>query len=125
MSSNGKHRPLKRDDHLRQLILELEASNDHLRKVLLRQKRALVTARRFQKGDMTVASILENGAPEMRVEVTDAMTAFERARHMVRLALVAVLGEDHETSTAEIGRSLGISRQLASRLAHEAELANL
>jgi len=124
MSSNGKHPPLRRDDRLRQLISELESSNDHLRKVLVRQKRALVTARRFENGDMTAATVLDGGAPEMRVELTDAMSSFERARHRVRVALVALLGQDHETSTAEIGRSLGISRQLASRLAQEAELAN-
>jgi hypothetical protein len=103
-------------------ISELEESNDELREKLLHHKRALrAAAQRVKSGELTPEAIRSGGAPEIRVDLTDALAEFERARHQVRLALFAFLGLEQDTSTAEIGRSLGFSRQLASRLAQEAK----
>jgi hypothetical protein len=60
------------------------------------------------------------GALGMRQEITDELGAFETARHAVRVALFALAGEQG-TSISDVGRALGISRQLASRLAAEAK----
>jgi len=101
-------------------ISELEESNDELREKLLLHKRALrEAARGVESGNLTPDAVRSGGAPAMRVDLTDALAEFERARHQVRLALFAFMGLEQDTSTAEIGRSLGISRQLASRLAQE------
>jgi hypothetical protein len=111
----------ERAKELVRLITELETSNDALRKELLRHKRKLAaSARRVETGELTAESILAGGAPEMRMDLTVALDDFEKARHQVRVALFGLLGIEHDTSQTEIGRSLGISRQLASRLAQEA-----
>jgi hypothetical protein len=54
--------------------------------------------------------------------VTDAVDALEAARHRVRLAMFS-LAASQETSASELGRQLGVSRQLAARLAQEADKA--
>jgi len=103
-------------------MAELDEANDNLREALLHHKAAMASARVVQgTGEVTAAAILTGGAAELREELTQALTEFDKARHLVRVALFAVLGAD--TSASEIGRSLGISRQLASRLAQEAEAA--
>jgi len=67
----------------------------------------------------TLASALEAlQGPIRRRTVTEAMASFEAARHEVRLAMFA-LGRENGTSMSELGRQLGISRQLAARLARE------
>jgi hypothetical protein len=52
--------------------------------------------------------------------VTEAIQEFEAARHQLRLALFS-LGKEEGASISEVGRVLGISRQLASRLAGESD----
>ncbi len=54
-----------------------------------------------------------------RRTVSDAMAAFEAARHRLRLALVAV-AVSNGYSTAQIGEAFAFSRQLASRYVIEA-----
>ena len=108
-------------DRLVHLIAVLETANDHLRSELLRHQASLAdAAKRVRSGELTAESIIAGGAPEIRVNLTDALDDFERARHQVRVALFAFLAIEQDTSQSEICRSLGISRQLASRLAHEA-----
>jgi hypothetical protein len=105
---------------------ELAESNDHLCKELNRHKEALAdAAKRLESGELTAESIRTGGAPEMRMDLTESLAEFEAARHRVRVALFALLGVEQQTSQSEIGRSLGISRQLASRLAQEAEKTQL
>jgi len=58
--------------------------------------------------------------PEFRQRVTDMMKEFDVTRHQLRVAFFAV-GKDEGASGSELGRALGISRQLASRIAAEAE----
>lgn len=101
-------------------IAALGKANDHLRVVLLRHKKALaLNVKRIDSGGWTVAAT-KAGAPVIRSELTDAMDDFERARHDVRLAFFA-LGAEQGKSMSEMGRALGVSRQLASRLAAEAK----
>jgi len=61
-------------------------------------------------------------ADRWRAAVTDAIKGFEVTRHRVRLDLVG-MSLDEGMSIAEIARSWGVSRQLASRWAHEALVA--
>jgi len=77
-------------------------------------------ARRLEAGDPAVPTVRGIAAPTLRQDLTQAIEDFETARHRLRLALFA-LGKEEGASISEIGRVLGISRQLASRLAGEAD----
>jgi hypothetical protein len=52
-------------------------------------------------------------------DVTTVLEDLGRARHRVRVSLF-VLAEEEGMSASEVARQLGVSRQLASRLAKEA-----
>ncbi len=67
-----------------------------------------------------VTEALAAGRPaETRHGLTMALDTFEQLRRRSRLALIAV-ALDQGTSINDISRTWGISRQLASRYAHEA-----
>jgi len=74
-----------------------------------------------QSGRLHIEGLVTGGAATMREELTTALDEFEVARHAVRLALFRVLGGDQGATISDIARSLGISRQLASRLSQESE----
>jgi hypothetical protein len=75
---------------------------------------------RVERGDEMVDAIVGVNGATVRPEVTEAMDAFEVARHQVRVAMVAAALEQGATAS-EVGRALGISRQLAARLASEVD----
>lgn len=52
--------------------------------------------------------------------MTSAIEEFEAARHTVRLGLIAVAQEEG-SNLSDVARTLGVSRQLTSRLALEAK----
>ncbi len=69
---------------------------------------------------MPIGAVLPSvRADSWRSALTGAMKAFESTRHQARLALVAMSVEEG-TSIADIARSWGVSRQLASRWVQEA-----
>jgi len=76
-------------------------------------------AKRLENGHPAVSAGDGIGAPGHRQKVTEAIELFEASRHQLRLALFAVSLEEG-ASISEVGRVLGISRQLASRIAAEA-----
>jgi hypothetical protein len=87
--------------------------------------------RNYSKANLSVATLVDQGAnlvaaledfdgPVRRGKVTDVLKEFEAARHRVRLAMFA-LAKEQGSSSSDLARALGISRQLASRLASEAE----
>jgi len=102
-------------------LSELNEVAEHLHTVL----------RRYSKASASVATLVDQGThlvpaleslhgPVRRSEVTEALEEFEAARHRVRLAMFA-LAKEQGSSFSDVARALGISRQLASRLAAEAE----
>jgi len=104
---------------------DLEEAAEHVRTVL----------RRYNKASASVATLVDQGVhlvpaleslqgPVQRGEVTKALEEFEAARHRVRLAMFA-LAKEQGSSFSDVARALGISRQLASRLAAEAAGADL
>jgi hypothetical protein len=101
-------------------IEELVDCSTLLRQTLQRYERAMTKiAGHLERGEPGVSAARGTGIPTQRRQVTEAIEEFEAARHQLRLALFA-LGREEGASIAEIGRTLGISRQLASRLAGEA-----
>jgi hypothetical protein len=80
-------------------------------------------ARRLKVGledGMSAAELLAvTRTAEIRRQLTDTLVELGFIRHRMRLELVALcLAEG--ASISDVGRLLGISRQLAQRLAHEA-----
>jgi len=100
---------------------ELVDATEALRRVLLHYE--AVTAdliARVERGDEMVDAIVGVNGATKRTEVTEAIDAFEAARHRVRVAMVAA-ALDQGASASEVARALGFSRQLASRLVAEIE----
>jgi uncharacterized Fe-S center protein len=75
---------------------------------------------RIERGDPMVEAIQGVKGATVRPVVTEAMEVFEAARHRARVAMLALALEQGATQS-EVGRALGISRQLAARLAAEVE----
>ena len=105
-------------------ISALIEMSEELRQTLTRYKRAnRLLATRVGGGEMVLDAFDALGTPMRRHrELTEVMDEFEAARHRVRLSLFA-LAESEGASKSEVARRLGISRQLASRLAVEARQA--
>ena len=105
------------------LVLRIRRLNDtsaELRSSLQRYERTMARiADRLEEGDAAIAAASGTSIPSERRQVTEAIEEFEAARHQLRLALM-VAGRAEGASIAEVGRVLGISRQLAARLAAEA-----
>jgi hypothetical protein len=111
----------RKSKHLTRRISDLVEASERLRQLL----------RRYEKANLDLVKLVDSGQPAIdalgkvktpvrRREVTETFEEFEAARHQVRLALLA-LCLDEGTTRSEVGRVLGISRQLASRLSIEVE----
>jgi len=107
-------------ERLAQDMATLVAMTDEVCAILQRYRKSSVElATRVADGQMLddIFPVIEG--PARPREVTDVLAEFAAARHRVRLAMF-VLGEEQGTSISAMGRQLGLSRQLASRLAAEA-----
>jgi hypothetical protein len=94
---------------------------DDLFEVLHRYKKSSVElATRVNRGESLDDIFPIIKGPARPRQVTEAIAEFSAARHRVRLAMF-VLGGEQGISISAMGRQLGLSRQLASRLAAEAQ----
>jgi len=109
-------------EHLVRQISALTQATNNLEAVLVRYKRAINNlAAHVEEGDSVLEAFDKlDGAMLRQRELTETVDEFAAARHQVRLAVFA-LAVAQGASLSELGRRLGISRQLASRLAAEAE----
>jgi len=104
---------------------DLEEAAEHVRTILRRYNTASARVATLVDQGVHLVSALESlQGPVRRSEVTEALEEFEAARHRVRLAMFA-LAKEQGASFRDVARALGISRQLASRLAAEAAGADL
>ncbi|HUI02308.1 MAG TPA: hypothetical protein VLZ77_02120 [Acidimicrobiales bacterium] len=111
----------RRTNRLLRDVEALVEATENLRNVMRGFARVNATmARRVGQGDDLVATLESLEGPLRRREVTEALDEFETARHRVRLSMFGV-AEEQDASISEVARALGISRQLASRLAAEAD----
>jgi hypothetical protein len=105
---------------VRDKLALVDASKD-LRQVLQRyEKTSFEIAGLVERGESGADALKAAGGPIRRREVTAALEKFEAARHRLRLSMFALASEEG-TSASELGRQLGVSRQLAYRLANEAK----
>ncbi len=111
----------KKTDRLAERVNELVECSTRLRNLLTHYEEAnLELVKLMGEGHHALPALRGVQAPIKRREVTETFEEFDATRHEVRLALLAVCMEEGE-SRSEVGRVLGISRQLASRLAAEVE----
>jgi hypothetical protein len=107
-------------DFLRDMARVIEHSKE-LRAVLARYEEGSANvARRVKDGEPLADALQAEHGPLQRQEVTEAIEKLEGARHQVRLSMFS-LAKEQGTSISELSRQLGISRQLGSRLAGEAD----
>ena len=93
--------------HLRSVLEQFAKQNDRLRS-------------HIEAGEDLGETLEQLSGAGARRQMTEALEQFEVARHRVRLSMFA-LAEEQGMTISEVARSLGISRQLASRLAAEAD----
>jgi len=92
---------------------------DTLRAELLNFKKATTrSAALVDQGMDVVHALACIKGPKLRSDLAEALDGFEEHRHRMRIAILA-LGQEQGASLSEVGRQLGISRQLAARLAAE------
>jgi len=102
-------------------IADVHVANEHLQEVLIafRQTLELLTER-IDMGELTVDALRNLDAPISRRTLTESMEEFESARRQMRVAILA-LSLSQGSSISDVAKVLGISRQLASRLAADIE----
>jgi len=99
-------------------VASLVETIDELQEVLVRYKQATLRATQMMSsGVPAIETLTQIDAVNLRPELTDALARLEAARRQARVDLLAVAAQEG-ASPAEIGRALGFSRQLASRLAN-------
>ena len=72
-----------------------------------------------ERGETVLTAAHNANVARYRQLATEAIEGFESARRQMRLALFA-LGQEEGASISQLGRALGVSRQLASRIAADA-----
>jgi hypothetical protein len=99
----------------------LNERNQQLRSVLERFESACRRLTELvEQGDSMTGALDKVKGSLQRRDVQEANEGFDSARHAIRLAMFALALEQGAT-LADMGRALGISRQLASRLGAELE----
>jgi len=102
------------------LAKQLNDETDDLRAALTAHKRAVARfARLVRDGTLGVEALARADAALHREQVVACLDEFEHTRHELRLAIFGLCVDQGE-GLSTVGRQLGISRQLASRLAAEA-----
>jgi len=92
---------------------------DELVGTLRRFKNAVSTqARRIGTGTPAVAALESVNASTIRQEVADALDHLDALRHQMRVAFIALAVEEG-ASMSDVARTLGVSRQLVSRIARD------
>jgi hypothetical protein len=106
---------------LAQALSHLDQCNRDLRSVMQRFESTTSRLSRQVGGGALVVEAVRDVTGTVRLnELGEAAKAFEVARHRARVAVFA-LAIEQGTNLSEMGRALGISRQLASRVGAEAQ----
>jgi DNA-directed RNA polymerase sigma subunit (sigma70/sigma32) len=60
--------------------------------------------------------LIDRGGREARLRTSAAIDAFEHAIMVYRIGLIRAMVDDEKLSFTEVGRHLGVSRQMIARL---------
>jgi hypothetical protein len=78
------------------------------------------SARQQLEAGVTVSDIVDNliarGGRQARLRSSSAIDAFEHAVMVYRIGLIRAMVDDEKLSLSEVGRRLGVSRQMVARL---------
>jgi DNA-directed RNA polymerase sigma subunit (sigma70/sigma32) len=66
-----------------------------------------------------VTGMVSRGGRETRLKALAAINAFEQAVSVYRGGLIRAMVDDEKLTFTEVGRILGVSRQMTARLYHE------
>ena len=112
----------RKQDKLIRMTRELIESTEQLRAALLEYRKTCEKLVKIAEGPparSTIERLEQVRLGEKRERVTTAIADFEAARRQARIGLLAV-AEEEGSNLSQVARTLGVSRQLASRLAIEA-----
>jgi hypothetical protein len=101
-------------------LSEFEAACINARHELRHDQATAARVRKQLERDQPLTAVIErNRIAKTRVDLTNVVIELERARNHMRMACFR-LGLEEGATISELGRLWGFSRQLASRIAHEA-----
>ena len=101
---------------MKELLDALAEARDEIRRSEQGIRRTL---RKVERGEALTTAVIADAPSESRQSFDDAMEALTALRHRTR-SLVFALAVEEGLSIGEVGRTWGISRQLASRYVREA-----
>ena len=103
----------------------LEVSASLRRRLVANERAGRMMVKALRRGDPVSAVVGDSGetASDLRRTTNDLLAEYEAARHRMRTALLLPF-LDEGKSIGDFGRVLGVSRQLASRLARDARDAS-
>ncbi len=101
---------------IKELVEALGEARDEFRRSEQGLRRTL---RKVERGQQLASVVIADVPSESRQSFDDAMEAVTALRHRTR-SLVFALAVEEGLSIGEVGRTWGISRQLASRYVREA-----
>jgi hypothetical protein len=101
---------------LKELLDALAEARDEIRRSEQGIRRTL---RKVERGERLAVVVISDEPSESRQSFDDAMEALTALRHRAR-SLIFALAVEEGLSIGEVGRTWGISRQLASRYVREA-----
>jgi DNA-directed RNA polymerase specialized sigma24 family protein len=101
---------------MKQLLDALAEAREEIRRSEQGIRRTL---KKVERGEALTAVVIGDVPSEARQSFDDAMEALTALRHRTR-SLVFALAVEEGLSIGEVGRTWGISRQLASRYVREA-----
>jgi hypothetical protein len=114
MSAKERRQALRRIEFLRRRI---ETLDEVLHDV---DEAVVLLGEGIERGSPIIEALEDVGGTLTITAMLEAFELFHAARQELRVALL-VIARQEGTTASELSRTLGISRQLASRLAAEAE----
>ncbi len=107
---------------LLEAIDRVERTGTEAQRVIGEGVASVETAREQLEAGAQVSKVVDDliarGGREARLKSSTAIDAFEHAIMVYRVGLIRAMVDDEELSFTEIGRRLGVSRQMIARLYH-------
>ena len=107
-------------NRLLEAIEQVERTGEEAQRSIREGVASIDSARQQLEAGVPVSEIVEDliarGGREARLRSSAAIGAFEHAVMVYRVGLIRAMVDDEKLSLAEVGRRLGVSRQMVARL---------